>query len=66
MAEKQPVYNASGTHVFVLTPSGDPWECPPDYLPIALARGFELADAPEEPLADPVMPKKKASKTSGD
>lgn len=70
MADMKPVQNAAGTHVYVTTPSGDPWECPLDYLEIALRRGFELAEAPEESLADPVMepaPKKKsAAKTSGD
>lgn len=66
MAEKkqEPVFNQAGTHVFTTTPTGDEWLCPPDYLPIALARGFELSEPVPEPLADPALPKaeKKAAK----
>lgn len=59
MADKkqEPVYNASGTHIYTTSPSGDEWLCPPDYLEVALARGFELSEPAPEPLADPVIPK---------
>lgn len=41
--DQQPIFNADGTHVFVRnTASGDEWECPAGYLPVALVRGFEL------------------------
>lgn len=68
-AKQEPVFNASGTHVFTTSPTGDLWECPPDYLPVALLRGFELAPAPVDDgvHGDEPAPKKKApSKTSGD
>lgn len=39
-----PHYNTAGTHVFVTSPTGDEWECPVDYLPVALDRGFELTE----------------------
>lgn len=70
MADKKPVYNQAGTHVYVTTPTGDEWLCPPDYLEVALARGFELSEPVPEPLADPVMPSasksaaKKATKSA--
>jgi len=72
-AEKQPVFNAAGTHVFVKnSETGGEWECPPDYLPVALVRGWEYADAPDEDLSDlfdeapkPVA-KKAASSKPGD
>jgi len=70
MSAQEPVFNQSGSHVFTTSPTGDLWECPPDYLPIALARGFELAAAPVDDgirEEDAPAPKKKAaSKTSGD
>jgi hypothetical protein len=41
--DQQPVYNADGTHVFTKnSATGDEWECPVDYLPVALSHGFEL------------------------
>lgn len=41
--DQQPIFNEAGTHVFVRnTDSGQEWECPADYLPVALERGFEL------------------------
>lgn len=44
-------YNAAGTHVLVHNPeTGGRWECPPDHLPVALARGWELAGPAEEDL----------------
>jgi hypothetical protein len=48
--DKQPVYNTAGTHVYVLTPSGDEWECPVDYLSVALSRGFELTEPRDRSL----------------
>jgi len=69
MAEQH--LNAAGTHVYVYNPETDGlWECPVDYLPVALARGFELAGPPPgEDLTDlfdepkPVA-KKAATKTA--
>lgn len=55
--EKQQHFNAAGTHVLVYNPETDArWESSPEYLPIALKRGWELAepvgeDADEEDLA---------------
>lgn len=46
----EPVYNAAGTHVFTTSPTGDEWECPPDYLPVALSRGFTLAEPRDKSL----------------
>jgi hypothetical protein len=52
MAEQEMTYNAAGTHVLVYNPETDGrWECPPDYLPVALARGFELAGPAEDDYA---------------
>lgn len=51
-AGPEPVYNASGTHVYTTSPTGDEWECPADYLPVALARGFTLSSAPVQPDLD--------------
>lgn len=52
-AEKH--YNEAGTHVLVYNPVTDGrWECPPDYLPVALARGWELAEPVEEDAAEVV------------
>lgn len=45
-----PILNATGTHAFVTTPSGDEWECPLDYLSVALARGFSLAEPRDKSL----------------
>lgn len=44
------VYNTAGTHVFTTSPSGEEWECPVDYLPVALARGFELTEPRDKSL----------------
>lgn len=47
----KPVHNEAGTHVFVRnTSSGDEWECPNDYLPVALKRGFELTEPRDKSL----------------
>lgn len=46
----EPILNATGTHAFVTTPSGDEWECPLDYLPVALARGFSLTEPRDKSL----------------
>jgi hypothetical protein len=35
--DKKPVYNNAGTHIYTLSPSGEEWECPVDYLPVALS-----------------------------
>jgi hypothetical protein len=41
----QPVHNAAGTHTYVKNvETGQEWECPNDYLPVALQRGFELTE----------------------
>lgn len=49
--KQQPVYNAAGTHIYVQNiESGDEWECPPDYLPVALSHGFELAEPRDRSL----------------
>ena len=55
MAEKH--FNAAGTHVLVYNPELDArWECGPDYLSTALARGWELAEpVVEEVPADVVQ-----------
>lgn len=46
-----PVYNADGTHVFVKnSATGDEWECPVDYLPVALVHGFELTEPRDKSL----------------
>lgn len=37
--------NESGTHVATLSPTGDPWQCPIDYLEYALKTGFTIADS---------------------
>jgi hypothetical protein len=50
MSVQKPVYNAAGTHVFTTSPSGDEWECPVDYLPVALGRGFELTEPRDKSL----------------
>lgn len=51
MAEKH--YNAAGTHVLVYNPeNGARWESSVGYLPIALARGWELAEPVEETPAE--------------
>lgn len=50
MTKQQAVYNNGGTHVYVTTPSGDEWECPVDYLPVALSRGFELTEPRDKSL----------------
>lgn len=48
--KQQQHYNAAGTHVLVHNPeTGGRWECPPDYLPVALLKGFELAEPDDEP-----------------
>lgn len=48
---QQPIHNAAGTHVFVRnTSSGDEWECPNDYLQVALLRGFELCEPRDKSL----------------
>jgi hypothetical protein len=50
---QKPLYNADGTHVFVAAPeTGDEWECPVGYLPVALARGFELTEPRDKSLDD--------------
>lgn len=46
----EPVLNTAGTHVYTTTPSGDEWECPLDYLPVALARGFSLTEPRDKSL----------------
>lgn len=46
----EPVYNAAGTHVFTTSPTGAEWECPADYLPVALSRGFTLAEPRDKSL----------------
>jgi hypothetical protein len=39
----------SETHVWVYNPETDAkWESPVDYLPVALARGWELTDPPAD------------------
>lgn len=51
MAKRKPVFNEAGTHVFVRnTESGDEWECPAGYLPVALTHGFELAEPRDRSL----------------
>jgi hypothetical protein len=51
VAEKH--YNAAGTHVLVHNPeNGARWESSVGYLPIALARGWELAEPVEETPAE--------------
>jgi hypothetical protein len=50
--DQQPVLNTDGTHVYVENESsGDEWECPIDYLPVALAHGFKLT-APRDRSLD--------------
>lgn len=52
MASQKPIHNAAGTHVYVRNAaSGDEWECPNDYLEVALQRGFELT-APRDKSLD--------------
>lgn len=42
---QEPVLNAAGTHTFVKnSETGGEWECPNDYLKVALSRGFELTE----------------------
>lgn len=49
--KQQPVYNDAGTHVFTRNiESGDEWECPVGYLPVALVRGFELCEPRDKSL----------------
>ena len=48
--QQQPRYNDAGTHVYTLSPDGEEWECPVDYLPVALARGFELVEPRDKSL----------------
>lgn len=48
--DQKPVYNVDGTHVFTKSPTGEEWECPVDYLPVALARGFELTEPRDKSL----------------
>lgn len=46
-------YNAAGTHVLVYNPNTEArWESPEDYLSVALARGWELAEPEAEILSD--------------
>jgi hypothetical protein len=42
-------YNAAGTHILTVSPTGDRWDCPPDYLPVALLKGFKLAEPDDAP-----------------
>jgi hypothetical protein len=74
MAEKKPVYNAAGTHVYLYNPeTGGLWECGPEAAEVFVEKlGWEYAEAPEEdtselfPDVKPSPAKKAASKTSGD
>lgn len=51
MAKRKPVFNEAGTHVYVRnTETGDEWECPAGYLPVALVRGFELCEPRDRSL----------------
>jgi hypothetical protein len=46
----------SETHVWVYNPELDAkWESPVDYLPVALARGWELTDPPSDEYPAPVV-----------
>lgn len=63
MAEAEIHFNAAGTHVLVQNPAtGARWDCPPDYLRVALARGWVLA----EPLVeeDPLTTRTRKSRTT--
>lgn len=49
--QQEPVYNEAGTHIYVQNAeTGDEWECPPDYLKVALAHGFELSEPRDRSL----------------
>ena len=52
-------------HVWLKNPeTGGVWACPVDYLPVALARGWEHSDPPgEEEPAEVPAPASKARKT---
>ena len=54
MADKKPVYNAAGTHVYLFNQeTGGLWECGPEAAEVFVEKlGWEYADAPEEDVAD--------------
>ena len=53
MANETLHYNDAGTHVLVYNPETDArWECPPDYLPVAKARGWQPAEPEPDEYAD--------------
>lgn len=78
MADKKPVFNRAGTHVYLYNPETDGlWECGPEAAEVFVDKlGWEYVDAPEEdtselfqdvkPDVKPKAAKKSASKTSGD
>lgn len=51
MSDQKPVYNETGTHVFMkFTESGVEWECPVSEVERHLARGFELCEPRDRSL----------------
>lgn len=48
--EQKPVYNTAGTHIFTASPTGEEWECPVDYWPVAQQRGFTLTEPRDKSL----------------
>lgn len=74
MAEKKPVFNRAGTHVYLYNPeTGGLFECGPEAAEVFVDKlGWEYVDAPEEDTSDlfpdvkPKAAKKATSKTPGD